>query len=114
MSETSRQRRTADEWTALIEAYLASGLTQQAFCAQQGISFHGFRHRYRRSPLFRGKRRRPRASGFQQVVVGDADAIPALQHPWVVRVGKQVRVECPPGTPVEAIVGLARGLADGL
>ena len=112
MSETSRQRRTADEWTALIEAYLASGLTQQAFCAQQGISFQGFHHRYRRSPLFRGKRRRPRASGFQQVVVGMPSR--RCSAPGVVRVRKQVRVECPPGTPVEAIIGLARGLADGL
>ena len=37
MSEPTNPKRTADEWQALIEAYLASGLTQKAFCERQGI-----------------------------------------------------------------------------
>jgi len=33
-----RTRRSASEWRRLIEAQAASGLSQSAFCAQQGLS----------------------------------------------------------------------------
>lgn len=110
MSETSHHARTPDEWNALIEAYLESGLTQMAFCEKHGIGFHRFRHRYQRSPLFRGKRRRPRIAGFQRVVVPQDESTTA--SPWVVHCGDRVRIDCPADTSVEAIVQLARGLAD--
>ena len=109
MSESTNHKRTADEWQALIETYLASGLTQKAFCEKYGIGFHRFRHHYQRSPLFRGKRRRPIADGFQRVIVPEAESRTA--RTWTVRCGDQVRIECPADTPVDAIARLARGLA---
>jgi hypothetical protein len=110
MSDTPNRKQPADEWTALIKSYLESGLTQKAFCEQQGISFHGFRYHYQRSPLFRGKRRRPRGDGFQRVIVTKAAS--RVAQTWTVRCGERVRIDCPADTPVEAIVRLARGLAD--
>lgn len=109
MSEPTNHQRTADDWQVLIEAYLASGLTQKAFCEQQGVSFHQFRHRYQRSPLFRGKRRQPRTTGFQQVRVPKAES--TTTRTWTVHCGDQVRIDCPADTPVDAIARLARGLA---
>ena len=108
MSEPTNPKRTADEWQALIEAYLASGLTQKAFCERQGISFHRFRHRYQRSPLFRGKRRRTR-TGFQQVRVPRAES--TTTRTWTVHCGGQVRIDCPANTPVDTIARLVQGLA---
>lgn len=109
MPDSPQHKRTQDEWTQLIEAYLASGLTQAAFCRKHDISFHRFRHRYQRSPLFRGKRRQRSAAGFQRVLV--SDAVSAAATGWVVCCGNQVRIECPAETPVDALVRLARGLA---
>lgn len=103
------RKRSDEEWTTLIKAYLASGLTQRAFCQQNGLSFHSFRRRYQHSPLFRGRRRRRPAAGFQPVVLHEAP--PPTAEGWVVRCGDQVRIECPADTPVDAIVRLARGLA---
>ena len=108
MSEPTNHKRTADEWQALIEAYLESGLTQKAFCEKHGIGFHRFRHHYQRSPLFRGKRRQPRAHGFQRVMMPEAASRTA--RTWIVRCGNEVRIECPADTPVDAIARLARGL----
>lgn len=110
MSTKPQRRRTTDEWTALIEAYLQSGLTQKAFCQQHGISFHSFRHRYQRSPLFRGKRRGQRAAGFQPILMARAPSTAA--DPWVVRCGDDVRIEFPAETPVDTLIRLVRGLAD--
>ena len=109
MPKHHHRKRTEEEWTTLIEAYLGSGVTQAAFCRQHEISFHSFRHRYQRSPLFRGRRRRRPASGFQPVILHEA--APTAAAGWIVRCGERVRVECPADTPVDAIVRLARGLA---
>jgi len=36
MSRTTRTRRTADQWRALINEQAGSGLSQEAFCEQHG------------------------------------------------------------------------------
>ncbi|WP_419649563.1 IS66 family insertion sequence element accessory protein TnpA [Thiolapillus sp.] len=36
------KRRSRTEWQALIDEQIASGLTQKAFCGQQGISLATF------------------------------------------------------------------------
>lgn len=110
MSTNPQSRRTIDEWTALIEAYLKSGLTQKAFCQQHGISLHSFGHRYQRSPLFRGKRRRQRAAAFQPLVMARAPSTAA--DPWIIRCGDDVRIEFPAEMPVDTLIRLVRGLAD--
>lgn len=62
MSTPRHPPRTAAEWEQSFVAYNASsGLTQQGFCELHGLSHSGFRHRYRHSPLFLGKRRRAAA-----------------------------------------------------
>lgn len=43
MSTTRYQRRSPDQWRALIEHQLASGLSQREFCDQQGLSKSSFR-----------------------------------------------------------------------
>ena len=67
MSDTNRKNRTTADWTQLIEAYTASGLTLAAFCEQHGVNYHTFRHRYQSSPLFRDKRRSVATSAFAEV-----------------------------------------------
>ena len=109
MPETNRKIRTDTEWTQLFEAFNASGLTQKVFCKQQGVNYHSFRHRYQGSPLFRGQRRSAPPTAFKEVTLG-AD-VPTSCGGWVVRLGDQVRIECPAHTPLEAVASLARGLA---
>ena len=109
MSEKAQQRRTTDEWTALIEAYLDSGLTQNAFCQQHGISMHTFSHRYQSSPLFRGRRRRKREADFKEIAVPAAKS--SSTDGWIMHYDQRVRIECPADLSVDTIVQLARGLA---
>ena len=40
------RRRTRHQWQALVEGWAESGLTQKAYCTQQGISVTSF-HRWR-------------------------------------------------------------------
>ena len=109
MPETKPRRLSSDEWTQLIEAYHSSGLTQKAFSHQQGIHYDRFRHHYQRSPLFRGRRRKPMDSDFKPVVVSPAvDSVSG----WSIRVGKAVRIDCPQNVSLDEIVRLARGLCD--
>lgn len=82
--------------------FLASGLTQLAFCERHGVSYHNFRHRYQRSPLFRGKRRGTPASTVAPVTRRDPEAV--TSNDWRVRCGGQCN-ECPAHTPVEVIIG---------
>jgi hypothetical protein len=106
MSNSERINRTDDEWEGLIREFNASGLTQGQFCEQRGISFHSFRGRYRRSPLFAGKRRKPSQKAFSELT-------PPLAPPsggLVVWFGETVRIECPSGMSLEAVARLARGL----
>lgn len=109
MPETNSRRLSADEWTKLIEAFLASGLTQKAFSEKHGIRYDRFRHHYQRSPLFRGKRRKPATCDFKPVAVTTSLA---TASGWAIRVGDLVSIDCPKDLPIDAIVRLIRGLAD--
>ncbi|WP_420826355.1 IS66 family insertion sequence element accessory protein TnpA [Rhabdochromatium marinum] len=40
------RRRTREQWQSIVEGWSNSGLTQAAYCAQQGISVTSF-HRWR-------------------------------------------------------------------
>ncbi|EGV27550.1 hypothetical protein ThidrDRAFT_4639 [Thiorhodococcus drewsii AZ1] len=40
------RRRTREQWQSIVEGWPKSGLTQAAYCAQQGISVTSF-HRWR-------------------------------------------------------------------
>ncbi len=66
MSTSKRINRTDGEWEELIKEFNASGLTQGVFCEQRGVNFHSFRRRYRRSPQFSGKRRKPSQKHFSR------------------------------------------------
>jgi len=107
MSDTIRKNRTAADWAQLIDAYTASGLTQAAFCEQHGINYHTFRHRYQRSALFRGKRRGTPTEAFAEVSLRTPE--PALFERWRLHCG-ELCIECPVGTPLEAVIDLLRGL----
>ncbi|MGB7934755.1 MAG: hypothetical protein WCH04_21540 [Gammaproteobacteria bacterium] len=111
MSDTNRKNRTAGDWAQLIEEFTASGFTQSAFCEQHGINYHTFRHRYQRSPLFRGKRRGAPTESFTEVSLRTPE--PTLSDRWRVRFG-ELCIECPACTPLDAIIELARGLGRAL
>ena len=52
MPPTTRRRKRAQEQYALIEKYLASGLTQKMFCQQHGLvlsTFHLWLKNYRQA-----------------------------------------------------------------
>jgi hypothetical protein len=42
------QRKTSQDWRALIENWKTSGLTQKAFCAQQCIAYSGFHYWFKK------------------------------------------------------------------
>jgi hypothetical protein len=107
MSNSERISRTDGEWEELIKEFNASGLAQGVFCEQRGVNFHSFRRRYRRSPQFCGKRRKPSLKSFSEL----AAPLPAPSDGLVVWLGETVRIECPSGMSLEAITRMARGLA---
>ncbi len=106
MSNNQRINRTDGEWEALIKEYNASGLSQGVFCEQRGVNFHSFRRRYRRSPQFSGKRRKPSHKAFSELT----KSLPPPTGGLVVWLGETVRIECPSGMSLEAVAKLARDL----
>ena len=106
MSNNRRINRTHGEWEELFKEFNASGLTQGVFCEQRGVNFHSFKRRYRRSPQFAGKRRKPSQKAFSEL----ATPLPPPTGGLVVWLGESVRIECPPGMSLEAVAKLARGL----
>ena len=109
MSNNQRINRTDGEWESLIKEYNASGLSQCVFCEQRGVkchSFRSFRRRYRRSPQFSGKRRKPSHKAFSEL----ARSLPPPTGGLVVWLGETVRIECPSGMRLEAVAKLARDL----
>ena len=107
MSSKRRINRSDAEWEALFKAFNVSGLPQGVFCEQRGVNFHSFRRRYRRSPQFAGKRRKPTQQAFTELRPPLRPATEGL----IVWLGETVRIECPSGMGVEAVAALARGLA---
>ena len=93
-------------------------MTQQGFCEHHGIAFGAFRNRYRNSPKFAGRRRRPRHApegGFRPVAVrGTATtATPSSSSSGpaavTIRLG-EVAIDCPVGIGPDAIAAIARQL----
>ena len=107
MSNSERIKRTDGEWEELIKAFNISGLPQGVFCEQRGVNFHSFRRRYRRSPQFSGKRRKPSQKDFCELTT----PLPPPAGGLVVWFGETVRIECPSGMSLDAIARMARGLA---
>ena len=106
MSNNQRINRRDSEWESLFKAFNASGLPQGVFCEQRGVNFHSFRRRYRRSPQFAGKRRKPSQKAFSELTT----PLPPPTGVLVVWLGERVRIECPSGMSPEAVAKLARGL----
>ena len=107
MSTKKRVNRSDAEWATLMKAFSRSGLTQLAFCQQQGVNVYSFRHRYQHSAHFAGKRREAeKQKSFSELTVTS----PAPARGLVVHLDERVRIECPPGTSLKAIALLARGL----
>ena len=114
----ARPSRSPAEWDAIIDRYLASGLTQRAFCEHNELSFDAFRNRYQKSEKFAGTRRRSGGGtrgGFLDVTPRrrSSPSAPADTVAFVVRLGSGVSVDCPVSTPVPAVASLLRALADG-
>ncbi len=42
MSQTTRTRRTAEQWRALIAEQVASGMSQEAFCKHKQLALSTF------------------------------------------------------------------------
>ena len=128
MSAPKHPSRTAAEWEESFALYNASsGLTQRQFCESHGISHSGFRHRYRRSPQFTGKRRRSSAevaagtpsaipstsassSSFRPVRAAPAKPAPGSNATVVVRVHDSIAIECLTGADPGAVAALVREL----
>jgi len=104
-------RRTDAEWEELISRFLASGLPQSVFCAQEGVSRFSFSPRYQRSPQFVGKRRKrtdkaasPK-SNFRSVT--QPRVLPGASSTVLIRIGDLVHIEATGEIALEAIVRLA-------
>lgn len=97
-------------WRGHVEALLASGLSREAFCAQQGLS---------RSTLYRWEQRLRRESGTSRalVVAEDVAFVPLLAAPLTqtvplaLHVGAGMRLELPPDTDIAWLARLLRSLA---
>ena len=101
---------TPEQWNEIFERYLASGLTQRRFCEQNAVPFDTFRHRYRKSEKFAGRRRdaparrvaAPGDGGFVAIRSRGADAMSSAAAVSI-RLGGGVTIECPLGIGAAAI-----------
>jgi hypothetical protein len=105
MSQHKRTNRSNAEWAALLAEHQDSGLSQAAFCKQRGISVYSFRRRYQHRNRWIDTSRST-TSAFTELVPARSAA------GLVVCLGETVRIECPSGMAVEAVVQLVRGLID--
>lgn len=113
----ARPSRSPAEWSAIVDRYLASGLTQRAFCEHNALSFDAFRNQYQKSEKFAGKRRRPATDGgFVDVTprrrTSPSPTASADAAAFIVRLGSSVSIDCPASTPLATVASLARALAD--
>lgn len=115
---TSTLQLTPDEWDALFDRFLVSGLSQADFCKGEDLPRHLFAYRYRRSGKFASIRKRSpqsdktneqEASGFRTVHKKSASVVEPLTDESVnIHIGQDVRLQCPAHVGVEAIVRLIR------
>ncbi len=115
---SSSPKFTASEWDAWIDQYLASGLSQGAFCDREGLSRFVFAKHYQNSDKFAGKRRLPgntakrkdkKATAFRPVQHKASKALdPQTDQQVTLHIGHNVRLQCSAGVGIEAIMRLAR------
>ena len=91
-----KQRRTPEQWRAIIADYESSGLSREAFCRTRKLNLDYFGKRLRQS-----KRSKPSRPAFMPVRV--------RQEGVVVEMG-DVTVRCTAETPVTWIADLAASL----
>lgn len=117
--QAPRQRRSKDEWRALIAECAESGMTQVAFCKERGVSVCTFRDwKHRLYPGQRSRRGRSKAP-FVPVVVDGGPPVAAhagITIEW--RHGRLLRVpsELPAGRVAELVHALearSRGTVAG-
>ncbi len=119
---SSSPKFTASEWDAWIDQYLASGLSQGAFCEREGLSRFVFAKRYQNSERFAGTRRQPGAtvkkkkdtkevSAFRPVQRKSSSVIDQHHTPQVtLHVGADIRLECSASVGIDAIMRMAQEL----
>ena len=116
---TSVPQYTPAEWDALIDKFLASGVTQSAFCQGENLSRYRFAYHYRRSDKFAGQRRNPihtdstneqKASGFRSVQQKTVSPVePLCTESVSIHIGDTtIRLNCSATVGVEAIMRLMR------
>ena len=102
-----RKHRSADEWKALIEEQMASGLTGVAFCNQHGLSAKSFYKRRKRLGYPGRQIAAPRSSGFVQI----QPVIPAATSQVVVVHYQGSRLELSSEVSAAWLAELLRALA---
>lgn len=91
-------RRSEAQWQSIVQEYAASGLSQQAFCVQQGLALSSF-YKWRKKMLSGGEPLRADDPGklFVEVATVDREAPPGLH--WDVELalgqGRVLRLRCP-------------------
>jgi len=106
-------RRSAEYWAGVVAQWQSSGQSESEFCAQQGLVLSTFQ-KWRRHPqgASAALRRQPRSSSAF-VEVRPRPASVGLGESIVLRVGEDVRLECPLSMGVEALARLTRALCHG-
>jgi hypothetical protein len=88
------ERRTAQQWAKLVEAYEASGHSQRRFCAEQGIGQSSLRYWRRRLEQGSGAEGGQAAPGVRLVALKVIEDTPALADSGLVVVSPRgVRVQ---------------------
>lgn len=119
MPRSPTVRRSEADWEAIIDRYLASGLSQRAFCEREGISRFSFGPRYHKSPKFAGLRRvrnnaatNGDSASFAPVRMRASSAcVSAALTAVTIRLEGGVAIECPLSVGAETIVRIAREVA---
>jgi hypothetical protein len=101
-------RRTAAEWSSIVEEFRASGESEEAFCERRGLVVGTFRKwRWRRRTPESASRNR--TGGFVQVVSRSIRTERAV----VVDVGDGIRIECSSAVSMLSVARLVRAIRDG-
>lgn len=73
MSEPVKKQRSRGEWERLMARFDASGLTQRAFCMEQGVAYSSFCY-------WRKQLRSPAAVESQAPLI-ELSTLPAIERP---------------------------------
>lgn len=87
MQTMKRRRLSADAWSAMVERFEGSGLSEEAFCQQERVSLASLR-RWRAKPRSeQGKKLRPAgtAARVETASFVDLGGLPMRSEQWEVR-----------------------------